>query len=54
MAGINMNVYKPHSCRSAWTSKARNNGVNITDILKRGLLEKPEYIYKILFQRHYK
>ena len=34
MAGINMNVYKPHSCRSASTSKARDNGVSITGILK--------------------
>ena len=31
-----MDVYKLHSCRSASTSKARDNGVSITDILKRG------------------
>ena len=54
MAGINTNVYKPHSCWYASTRKARDNGVSVTDILKRGMLEKPEYIYKILFQRHYK
>ena len=36
MAGINTNVYKPHSCRSAWTSKARDNGVSISGILKPG------------------
>ena len=36
MAGINTDVYKPHSCRSASMSKARDNGVSITDILKRG------------------
>ena len=36
MAGINTNVYKPLSCRSVSTSKARVNGVSITDILKRG------------------
>ena len=36
MASINMNVYKPHSYRSASTSKARDNGVSIIDILKRG------------------
>ena len=36
MAGINTNVYKPHSCRSASTSKVRDNGVSIRDILKRG------------------
>ena len=36
IAGINTNVYKPQSCRSASTSKARVNGVSITDILKQG------------------
>ena len=36
MAGINTNVYKPHSCRSASTSKARDNGVSISGILKWG------------------
>ena len=36
MAGTNMNIYKPHSCQSASTSKARDNGVSITDILKQG------------------
>ena len=39
MAGINTNVYKPHSCRSASTSKARDNGVSITDIFKWGCWE---------------
>ena len=36
MAGINTDIYKPHSCQSASTNKARDNGVDITDILKRG------------------
>ena len=36
IAGINTNVYKPHSCRPASTTKASDNGVSITDILKRG------------------
>ena len=36
MAGINMTVYRPHSCRSASLSKARDNGVSMTDILKQG------------------
>ena len=36
MAGINTNDYKPHSCRSASMSKAKDNGVSITDILKWG------------------
>ena len=36
MTGINTNIYKPHSCRSASTNKARDNGVSIRDILKRG------------------
>ena len=34
MAGINTNVYKLRSCRSASTSKARDNGVSISGILK--------------------
>lgn len=34
IAGINTNVYKPQSCRSASTSRTRVNGVSITDILK--------------------
>ena len=29
MAGINTNVYKPHSCWSATTSRARDNGLQI-------------------------
>ena len=36
MTGRNTDVYKPHSCRSASTSKPRDNGVSTTDILKRG------------------
>ena len=36
MAGINTNCYKPPSCQTAKMSKARDNRVNITDILKRG------------------
>ena len=36
MAGINMTVYRPHRCRSASMSNARDNGVSITDILKQG------------------
>ena len=54
MTGINTNVYKPHSSRSASTSKARGNRVSITDIFKTKFLEKPEYLYKVLFQRYYK
>ena len=34
--GIRMNLYKTHSCWSAYTSKARNNGVSITDFSKQG------------------
>ena len=36
MAGINPNLYKPHTCWSASTSKAKDNEASITDILKRG------------------
>ena len=54
MTGINTNVYKPHSCRSASTTKASVNRVSIIDIFKTEFLEKPKYIYKVLFQRYYK
>ena len=33
-AGINANVYTAHSCRASSTSKTRDNGVSITEILK--------------------
>ena len=36
MAGTNTDVYKPRRCWSASTSKVKDNGVSITDILKRG------------------
>ena len=34
--GINTNVYTAHSCRAASASKARGNGISITEILKEG------------------
>ena len=36
MADINTNIYKIHSCWSASMSKPKDNGVSITDVLKRG------------------
>ena len=35
-AGINTNVYTAQNCKAASTSKARGNGISITDILKEG------------------
>ena len=50
MAGINGNVYKPHSCWSATTNKARNNGVSITDILKRRCWKSQNTFTKFYFK----
>ena len=35
-AGIDTNIYKAHSCRSASSSKAKEKGIPISEILKRG------------------
>ena len=35
-AGIDTNVYTAHSCRSASSSKAKEVGIPVTEILKRG------------------
>ena len=47
MARINTNVYKPHSCWSASTSKARDHGVSFTDILKRGCWKSQNTFIKL-------
>ena len=36
IAGITMNAYKSHTWRSPSISKAKDTGVSITDIVKRG------------------
>ena len=36
LSGIDVSVYKAHSCRSASTSKAKVLGLSLEDILKRG------------------
>ena len=35
-AGINVNIFKPHSCQSASSSAAKNVGVSIEEVLKLG------------------
>ena len=50
MADINTNIYKPHNCRSASTSKARDNGVSITDILKRDCWKSQNTFTKFYFK----
>lgn len=35
-SGINVDIFKPHSTRSASTSKAKSSGISTKDILKRG------------------
>ena len=36
MSGINTDIFKPHSTRSASSSHARLSGLSLSDILKRG------------------
>ena len=33
---IDVTIFQAHSCRTASTSKARQQGINISEILKRG------------------
>ena len=47
-AGIDTNIFKAHSSRSASTSKARIGGCSLQDILKRG-----QWSGKSTWQKHY-
>ena len=49
-AVINMNVYTAHSCRAASTSKTRDNGVSVTEILKRRCW-KSESTFRAFYSR---
>ena len=35
-AGVDTSVFKAHSCRSASSSKARDAGISVSEILKKG------------------
>ena len=45
-AGIDVDTFKPHSCRAASTSKASSVGVSIEDILRSGQWAKDSVFYK--------
>eukprot|EP00794_Sanderia_malayensis_P017100 gene17100-18820_t len=45
-AGINVNIYKAHSCRAASASKAKAIGAPINEILKHGCWKRPSTFTK--------
>ena len=47
-AGIDISKYQAHSCRSASTSKAKVQGLSLSDILKRG-----QWSGESTWQKHY-
>ena len=49
-AGIDTNVFKPHSCRSASNSKAKHSGLPTDIILKRGSWSNVETFLKFYFR----
>ena len=53
-AGVDNSVFKAHSCRSASSSKARDADISVSEILKKGRLEKCTYFQNILLQGYYK
>ena len=50
-AGINANVYTAQSCRAASSSKTKDNGVSITEILKRACW-KSENTFRTFYSRY--
>ena len=49
MAGININIYKAHSTRSASTSKAESLGLSIEEIVEQG-----NWSSKTTFEKFYR
>ena len=49
-AGIDTSVFKAHSCRSASSSKARDAGVSVVKILKKGGW-KSVHTFKTIYSR---
>ena len=49
-AGINVNMFKPHSCLNVSSSTAKNAGVPIEQVLKQGrwfnCITFPKYYYR--------
>ena len=46
ISGVDTDIFKPHSCRSASTSKAHITGVSIENILKCGQWSSDSTFYK--------
>ena len=45
-AGIDVTIFQAHSCRAASTSKARQQGIKISEIVKRGCWSKENTFIK--------
>ena len=45
-AGIDVAIFQAHSCRAASTSKARQQGIKISEIVKRGCWSKKNTFIK--------
>ena len=48
--GVDTDCFKPHSCRAAPSSKARDNGVSIVEIMKQGRW-KSESVFKKFYSK---
>ena len=46
-AGIDVTIFQAHSCRAASTSKARQQGIKISEILKRGCWSRKNTFTKL-------
>ena len=58
-SGVDTIVFKPHSCRSASTSKGKCHGLGITDILKQASWSNVNTflnitIYMLFYQQHFR
>lgn len=49
-AGIDTRIFKPHSCRSASTSKAADKGMDLDTILKYGKWSNASTFYKFYYR----
>ena len=49
--GVDTDCYKPHSCRAASSSKARDSGISITEIMKQGRW-KSESVFKTFYSKN--
>ena len=45
-ARIDVNIFHPHSCRAASTIKARQQGISILEIVKRGCWSRKKMFTK--------